>query len=81
MLYLIDKPLSDVAFRIARRDEDARIVLLQDGVVLDPPLDVPTYAVENDIAVRGIDLPDRIEPITYDELVDMIFDHEVSSFV
>jgi tRNA 2-thiouridine synthesizing protein B len=81
MLYLIDKPLADLAFRIAARDDDARIVLIQDGVLLDPDLDVPTYAVDRDVAVRGVDLPARMESITYGDLVELLFSHEVKSFV
>lgn len=81
MLYLVDKPLADVAFRTAAGDDDARIVLLQDGVLLEPNLDVPTYAVSRDVAVRGVELPARIEPIMYDTLVDLVLEHEVTSFV
>ena len=56
MLYLIDKPLADVALRTAETDDDAVLVLIQDGVVLDPDLDAPTYAVARDVDVRGIGL-------------------------
>ena len=81
MLYLIDKPLADLGFRTAARDDDARIVLIQDGVLLDPDLDVPTYAVERDVAVRGVDLPDAVEPIAYEGLVELLFSYEVKTFV
>jgi tRNA 2-thiouridine synthesizing protein B len=81
MLYLVDKSLADLAFRIAARDDDAQLVLIQDGVLLDPDLDVPTYAVDRDVAVRGVDLPARIEPITYADLVELLFSHEVKSFI
>ena len=81
MLYLIDRPLADVGFRVAGEDDDARIVLLQDGVLCDPPADVPAYAVRKDVEVRGADLPPGVEVITYNTLVDLLFDHEVKSFV
>jgi tRNA 2-thiouridine synthesizing protein B len=81
MLYLIDEPLADLGFRAARDDPDARLVLLQDGVLLEPELEVPTYAVDRDAAIRGIDLPPDIEPVSYDDLIELVFEHEVASFV
>ncbi|EMA43199.1 hypothetical protein [Halococcus saccharolyticus] len=80
MLYLIDKPLADLGLRTAARDDNARIVLIQDGVLLDPNLDVPIYAVERDVDVRGVDLPDGIEPITYEDLIERLFANEVKTF-
>lgn len=81
MLYLIDKPQSGIGLRTAATDPDAHVVLIQDGVLIDPDLAVPTYAVEPDVAVRGVDLPDNIETIGYDTLVDLVFEYEVKSFV
>jgi tRNA 2-thiouridine synthesizing protein B len=81
MLYLIDKPLADLGLRAASEDPDARVALLQDGVLLDPNLDVPTFAVQRDAAVRGIDLPEAVEPVSYDRLVKLMFEHEVASFI
>lgn len=81
MLYLVDKPLADAGFRAASDDPSARIVLLQDGVLLSPELDVPTYAVRPDAEVRGVELSPGVEPVSYDELVELVFDHEVASFV
>jgi|GEM_PF-1202272 len=81
MLYLIDKPLADVALRTAETDDDAVLVLIQDGVVLDPDLDAPTYAVARDVDVRGIDPPARVEVIDYDAVLELILDHEVKTFV
>lgn len=80
MLYLVDKPLADAAFRTAATDEDARLVLIQDGVFLDPDLDAPTYAVARDVELRGVDLPAHIEPITYESVIDLLFQHEVKTF-
>lgn len=81
MLYLVDEPLADLAWRTAAADDDARIVLVQDGVLLDPDLDVPTYAVERDVDVRGVELPPDIEPISYDAVVELLVEQEVRSFV
>jgi tRNA 2-thiouridine synthesizing protein B len=81
MIYLIDKPMAEIAFRTAAGDEDAEIVLVQDGVFLDPDLEVPTYAVRRDVEVRGVDLPARIEPIDYDDVVELTLERGVRSFV
>lgn len=93
MLYLVDEPRADVAFRTIRGDDDAHLVLIQDGVLLasdlegspygdmPPDLDVPTYAVARDVQLRGVDLPPDVEAISYDALVELIFEHEVRSFV
>lgn len=86
MLYLVDKPLSDLALRTARGDGDARVVLIQDGVLLagdvaaDPDLDGALYAVARDVEVRGVDLPAAIEPITYDSLIELVVEHETKTF-
>ena len=81
MLYLVDTPMADLAWRTAAGDDDATIVLIQDGVVLEPDLDVPTYAVAKDVEVRGVDLPARIEEISYDAVVELMVEQEVKSFV
>lgn len=86
MLFLIDKPMAEIGFRTAKAAENPEIVLIQDGVFLDPEewLDtagVPVYAVERDLSVRGVTPPEGVDPIPYDELVDLVFDQEVKSFV
>ncbi len=85
MLYLVDKPKADLAWRTVAGDDDARVVLIQDGVLLDPDLetdtDVPTYAVAKDVDVRGVDLPPSIEKISYDAVMEMVVEQEVKSFV
>lgn len=81
MLYLIDKPLADIGLRTARADEDAIVVLVQDGVLLEPEIDAPVYAVEPDVEIRGVDLPTHVESISYDSLVEAIFKTEVKTFV
>ena len=35
MLYLVDKPNSKIAAEVAKLDDDAKIVLIKDGVYLD----------------------------------------------
>lgn len=85
MIYLVDKPYADVAGRVAQTDKDAEIVLIQDGVLLNPDheileLDVPVYAVDKDVAVRGAELPSTVERLSYDTLVERILETEVRSF-
>jgi tRNA 2-thiouridine synthesizing protein B len=80
MLYLVDRPMAEIAFRTAASDDDARIVLIQDGVLLEPELDVPTYAVARDADVRGVDLPPDVERVGYDTLIALVVEHETRTF-
>lgn len=81
MLYLVDQPLADAGFRAARDDPNASVVLLQDGVLLEPDLEVPIYAVRPDVESRGVQLPAGVEPVDYADLLELIFAQEVRSFV
>ncbi len=86
MLYLVDKPLAEIAFRTAADDTDAYVVLIQDGVYVRPGEDVPPItgsiaAIDRDVAVRGVEPPEDVTLITHDELVDLLNDHAVRSFV
>ncbi|WP_458209844.1 hypothetical protein [Haladaptatus sp. NG-SE-30] len=73
--------MAEIAFRTAAGDDDARIVLIQDGVLLQPELDVPTYAVEKDVEIRGVDLPPDIECIPYDKVIELVLEQETKNFV
>jgi len=85
MLYLVDEPMADLAFRTIAADEDPRVVLIQDGVLLASraatEVDAPIYAVAKDVEVRGVDLPPEIEPVPYDTLIELVVEHETKSFV
>lgn len=86
MIYLVDKPSAEVAFRTVSENQEGMIVLIQDGVLLRPgedvpSVDVPMYAVERDVEVRSVDLPPEIEPISYDKLIRLVVEHGVKSFV
>lgn len=81
MLYLIDKPHAEVGLRTARAADESVVVLIQDGVLLEPAIESAVYAVKRDVAMRGVDLPDGIESIEYDRVVDLMFQHEVKTFV
>ncbi len=80
MLYLVDRPMADIAFRTVSGDDDARVVLIQDGVLLDPDTDAPTYAVARDVEVRGAELSPGVEPITYDTLIGLVVEHDTRTF-
>ena len=80
MLYLVDKPMAELAFRTIDGDDDARVVLIQDGVLLEPDVGAPTYAVARDVEVRGVELSLGIEPITYDTLIELVVEHETRTF-
>lgn len=81
MLYLVDQPMADLAWRTAAGDDDATIILIQDGVLLEPEVDAPTYAVAKDVDVRGADLPPEVETIPYETVIELMVDQEVRSFV
>jgi sulfur relay protein TusB/DsrH len=88
MLYLVDESMTEIASRTIAADPDPVVVLIQDGVLLDPTAvlsaarvgDVPVYAVRKDVAVRGVDLPATVEPVGYERLVELLFEREVRSF-
>ena len=81
MIYLIDKPMAGIGLRTAAGDPDARVVLIQDGVLLSPDVDAELCAVARDADIRGVDLPPAVERVSYDALVEMVVDEEVKSFV
>ncbi len=80
-LYLIDKPKGEIALKMASLDSEAVIVLIQDGVYLDPDAYgkfKEVYAIEHDVVRRGIKekIKDRARIIDYHELVNIILKHE-----
>ncbi len=84
-VYLLDKRYTELGLDLASRDENAKVVLLQDGVYLGvSPVEgkMEVYYVENDLAKRGIDkLPGGARMINYDELIDLIEQEKVYSFI
>ena len=82
-VYLVDKPNGDLAAEVAKLDNDAKVVLIKDGVYLDP-LTMPgkVYAMEDDIEVRGLKerLTGKAESIDYPQLVDLIVENKVINF-
>ncbi len=85
-LYLIDKPYGSNGLALAQQDQEAAIVLIQDGVYLDASeasrAGRPVYAVKRDVERRGLNgkLSTEIKTIGFDELVDLILENRVINF-
>ena len=85
-LYLIDQPFGGNGLALAQHDDEAIIVLIQDGVNLDASSlgngHYPVYAVKRDLERRGLaeDAARRVKPIDFGELVDLIVAHKVVNF-
>lgn len=84
-LYLVNKALAH-GLAIAGRDPQAQVVLLQDGVYLDPSpahaAGAQVYAVKADVERRGLaaSLPAFVQVIDYGQLVDLVVAHKVVNF-
>jgi sulfur relay protein TusB/DsrH len=85
-LYLVDKPYGANGLGLAAQDDEAVVVLIQDGVYLDlsevSKAGRPLNAVKRDIERRGLanQLPSSVKAVGFDELVDLIVDHKVVNF-
>ncbi len=93
-LYLIDKEYGENGLRLAANDKDAIVVLLQDGVYINPkfyPSKAKIYAIKQDVEKRGLTgklssrmitgrLPKDVECIDYYRLVDLIVENKVINF-
>ncbi len=80
-LYLINLPFAGVGLDMAKRDGDAKVVLVEDGVYADVSGLDNVYAVKEDVERRGV--ANRVggaKIIDYDELVDLIVDNKVVNF-
>ena len=74
-VYLVDKPNGEVAAEVASLDNDAKVVLIKDGVYLDPStMPGKVYVMDDDVEVRGLKdrLAGKAETISYPQLVDLI---------
>ncbi len=83
MLYLVDKPNGQIAVEVAKLDDDAKIVLIKDGVYLDATtLPGKVYVMEDDVKLRGLKerLAGKAESIDYPRLVDLIVSNKVANF-
>jgi len=83
MLYLVDKPHGQMAAEVVKLDDDAKVVLIKDGVYLDPAtLPGKVYVMEDDVELRGLKdrLAGKAESIDYPQLVDLIVENKVVNF-
>lgn len=83
MLYLVDKPNGQIASEVAKLDDDAKVVLIKDGVYLDPAtMTGKVYVMEDDVELRGLKerLAGKAEPIDYPQLVELIIKNKVANF-
>jgi len=81
-LYLINLPYAKIGLDVAKRDSDAKVVLIEDGVYADASGLSEVYAVKEDVEKRGA--ASRIggaKVIDYDELVDLIVANKVVNFI
>ncbi len=82
-VYLVDKPNAAAATEVAKMDNDAKVVLIKDGVYLDPAaLPGRVYAMEDDVELRGLKerLAGKAKTIDYPQLVDLIVENKVFNF-
>ena len=84
-LYLIDKPFGENGLALAEADDEAKIVLIQDGVYLkmsNALLKKGVCAIAEDVKRRGLEarLPSAVKRIDYSELVDLIVENKVFNF-
>lgn len=82
-VYLVDKPNASVAAAVAALDHDAIVVLIKDGVYIDPAsMPGKVYAMGDDIEVRGLKgrLAGKAETLDYPQLVDLIVGNKVVNF-
>jgi sulfur relay protein TusB/DsrH len=82
-VYLVDKPNGKIAAEVAKMDDEAKLVLIKDGVYLDPStMPGKVYVMEDDVEIRGLKerLAGKAESIGYPQLVDLIVENKVVNF-
>lgn len=83
-IYIMDKTNIETGISYAKMDEEAKIILIQDGLYASPELfeGMKVFAFSDEVTERGLDeiLPQSIEKITYDEGIDIMADEKIISF-
>jgi sulfur relay protein TusB/DsrH len=82
-VYLVDKPNESAAVAVAELDNDPKVVLIKDGVYIDPStMPGKVYVMGDDVEVRGLKnrLAGKAEMIDYPQLVDLIVENKVVNF-
>lgn len=85
MLYLIDKQHGELGLKFAAMDDEAKVVLIQDGVYFTAgqlPDVKEVYAVKEDVERRGTGarLGSKVTLVDYGGLVDLLMDNKVINF-
>ena len=83
-LYILDKPYCENGIPYAQLDEEAKVLLLHDGIYIDLErlAGKEIYVVEEEAAMRGMakSLPESIKKIDYSGVIDLILDNRVINF-
>ena len=81
-IYLIDRKYSELSLDLVKRDENPTVVLIQDGVYLDPSVFNEVYLLEDDVKKRGMgELPGNAKQISYDQLIEMMETEKIYNFI
>lgn len=83
-LYLINGRLGKTGLEIAKKDQEAKIVMIQDGVYIDTSFTgiKEIFYLEEDVKKRGLEEKIGSEKlISYDQLIDFIVNDKVYNFI
>jgi sulfur relay protein TusB/DsrH len=83
VVFLVDEPYVDIAISYAAKDEDPKIVLLQDAVYSASRVGglSEVYVVEDDVTRRGLKVPATVHMVSYNGLVQMMEEEKVVNFL
>jgi len=85
MLYILGSDTGKEGIEFILQDDDAKVMLIQDGVYLDLNLLVKKeiFAIKNDVEKRGMDniIPSWVKRISYQEALSLIIENPVISFI
>lgn len=70
----INDRCAQAAIEAQQGENQISCVLIQDATLSVPKLDVPLYALKEDVQARGATV--NIPLIDFDQLVDMLFEHD-----
>ena len=83
-VYIIDKNSADIAIPYASMDENAKIILVQDGLYIDSESlkDKKVFVFNEEVEERGLGdiLPKEFDRIDYNEGIELMIDEKVFSF-
>lgn len=83
-IYIMDKTNIETGISYAKMDENAKIILIQDGLYASPEIfeGLKVFAFIDEVIERGLEdiLPKSVERINYDEGIDIMTDEKIISF-